>query len=76
MADQTRHSKCSAGDHRADLNLVGVGQHFIFRDEFIAADDQMRLHDQIELAQQFLGALRSFDLDLSVRVTQLYEHAR
>ena len=37
--------------------------------------DQMRLHDEIEFAQ-VLGAFRSFDFDLSVRVTQLNEHAR
>ena len=66
----------SAGNDWPDFNLVAVGQDLIFRDEFITPYDQMRLHDEIEFSQQVLGAFRSFDFDLSVRVTQLNEHAR
>ena len=66
----------AAGDDRPDFNLVGVGKHFIFRDEFIAPDDEVRLNDQIEFAQQFLGAFGAFDFDLSLGMTQVNKHVR
>ncbi len=68
--------RSAAGDHRPDFYLVGIGKHFIFRDEFIAPDDQMRLNDQIQLAQQLFGAFRAFDFNLALWMAKVNKHAR
>ena len=74
MVRRGSHSS-AAGDHRPDFNLVGIGEHFIFSDEFIAPDDEMRLNDQIEFAQQLFGAFRPFDFHLALWMTEVNKHA-
>ena len=66
----------AAGDDRPDFYLVGVGKHFIFRDEFIASDDEVRLNDQVEFAQHLFGAFGPFDFNLALRVAEVNKHAR
>ncbi len=65
----------STGNDRTDFDLVGIGEHFVFRHEVVTADHQMRLDDEIEFAQQFLSALGAFDFDLALRVTEVNNHA-
>lgn len=62
------------GDHRSDFNLIAVVQHFVFGDEVIALDHQMRFDDEIQLSQEFLDLLGTFDLDRSSWVAQLDLH--
>ena len=62
------------GDHRSDFNLIAVVQHFVFGDEVIALDHQMRFDDEIQLSQEFLDLLGTFDLDGSSWVAQLDLH--
>ena len=66
----------AAGDHRSDFNLIAVVQHFVFGDEIIAFDHQMRFDDEIQLAQEFLDLLGAFDLDGSGWMAQLDLHGR
>ena len=63
-------------DHRSDFNLIAVVQHFVFGDEIIAFDHQMRFDDEIQLAQEFLDLLGAFDLDGSGWMAQLDLHGR
>ncbi len=62
------------GDHRSDFNLIAVVQHFVFGDEIIAFDHQMRFDDEIQLTQEFLDLLGTFDLDGSSWMAQLDLH--
>src|SRR5574340_1026822 len=64
----------SPRDHRTDLDPVGISQHFIFRNEFVAPDHQMRFDDQIQFAQQLLGAFGALDFDLVRGMAELDDH--
>ena len=64
----------TSGDHRSDFNLIAVVQHFVFGDEIIAFDHQMGFDDEIQLSQEFLDLLGTFDLDGSSWVAQLDLH--
>ena len=37
----------ATGDDRSDFNLIAVVQHFVFGDEIIAFDHEMRFDDEI-----------------------------
>ena len=54
--------------HWANFDLIGILQHFIFGDEIVAADDQMRFDDQVQITQQFFDALGAFDFDVAFRM--------
>jgi len=73
----TQHCLCiaAAGNDRPDFDLVGIGEHFIFRDKVVTSDHQMRLDDEIEFPQHFFAALGPFDFHLAWGMTQLYDHA-
>ena len=64
------------GDHRPDFNLIAVVQHFVFGDEIIAFDHQMGFDDEIQLTQEFLDLLGTFDLDGSSWMAQLDLHGK
>ena len=64
----------TAGNDRPDFDLVGIGEHFIFRNQVITPNHQMRLDHEIKFAQHFFCALGAFDLDLALGMTQLNHH--
>ena len=66
----------ATGDHRSDFNLIAVVQHLVFGDEVVAFDHQMRFDDEIQLAQEFLDLLGTFDFDGSGWMAQLDVHGR
>jgi hypothetical protein len=64
----------TAGNDRPDFDLVGIGEHFIFRNQVITPNHQMRLDHEIQFAQHFFGALGAFDFHLALGMTQLDDH--
>jgi hypothetical protein len=64
----------ASGYHRPDLNVVCVRYDLILGHELITADDQMRLHDEIQIPQHLAHPLWTFDLNFPVRMTQLDDH--
>ena len=56
--------------------LIAIVEHFVFGDQIITSDHQMRLDREIQLAQEFFGALGAFDLDGSGWMAQLDLHER
>jgi hypothetical protein len=66
----------STGNHRSDFNLIGVVEHLVLGDEIVAFDHQMCFDDEIQLAQEILDLLRTFDFDGSGRMAELNVHGR
>lgn len=56
--------------------MILVVEHLVFSDEFVAPDDQMGFHDQIQFLQQVLDLLRAFDVDGSGRMAELDLHGK
>lgn len=54
--------------------MILVVEHLVFSDEFVAPDDQMGFHDQIQLFQQVFDLLRAFDVDDSGGMAELDLH--
>lgn len=42
--------------------MILVGDHLVFGDQFIPANDQMRFDYEIQFAQDILRPFRAFDL--------------
>ncbi len=55
----------TAGDDWPDFDPVGIRKHFIFRDEVVATNHQVRFHDEVEFAQQILRSFGTLDFDLA-----------
>ena len=66
----------SSRNHWSNFNLIAVIQHFVFGDEIIALDDEMRFDDEIQFAQEFFSFLGTFDLDDPSWMAQLDLHGR
>lgn len=64
----------SARDHRTDFDLILVGEHLVFRDEFIAANDQVRLNNKIQFAQDVLRPFRPLEVDCAGGMAELDLH--
>lgn len=56
--------------------MITVIQHFIFGDEIVAFDHQMRFNNEIQFTQEVFDLLRTFDFDGSGWMAQLNLHAR
>ncbi len=61
-------------DHRSNFNLIAVVEYFVFGDEIIPFDDEMRFDDEIQLAQKLFDLLGTFDFDGSGWMAQLNLH--
>ena len=42
--------------------MILVGEHLVFGDQFIPANDQMRFDDEIQFAQDILCPFRALDI--------------
>lgn len=65
---------CSPGDHRPDFDPVRVAQEFVFSDQLIASDDEMRFHHEIQFPQDLFAAFGPLDFDLTRGMAQLDDH--
>ena len=63
-------------DHRSNLDLVFVVEHFVFGHEIVAFDHQMRFDDEVQFTQEFLDLPGAFDLDSSGWMAELDLHGR
>ena len=70
----TGYGVLSTGNHRPDFDVILVGEHLVFRDQLIAADDQVRFNHEIQLAQDILRPLRAFEIHRSRGMTELDAH--
>lgn len=68
------YSWLSAGDDRPDFNGILVGEHLVFGDQFVAANDQVRFDQEIQLTQDVLRFLGPFDVHCSRRMAELHTH--
>jgi hypothetical protein len=64
----------AAGNHRTDLDLILIREDFILGDQLIAADDQVCLNQQVQLAQEISRLLWAFNLHDACRMAQLDPH--
>jgi len=69
-------SLAPARDHRSDFNVIALIQHLVFGDKIVAFDHEMRLDDEIQVAQEVFDFLGAFDFDGSRWMTQLNLHER
>jgi len=67
-------SLASARDHWSDFNVIAVVQHLVFGDKIVAFDHEMRLDDEIQVAQEVFDFLGAFDFYGSGWMTQLDLH--
>jgi len=54
--------------------VVCVRYDLVLGHELVTADDQMRLHDEIQIPQHLPHPLWTFDFNFPVRMTQLDDH--
>ena len=64
----------SSRNYRPDFDLVLVGEHLVFRDEFIAANDQVGLDDKIQFAQDILCPFGAFEIHCAGGMAELDLH--
>jgi hypothetical protein len=54
--------------------MILVGEHLVFGDQFIPANDQMRFDYEIQFAQDILRPFRAFDLYRAGGMAELNVH--
>lgn len=64
------------GNDWTNFHLVLVIQHFVFGDEIVAFDHEMRFDDEIQFAQEIFNFFGTFDFDGSGWMAQLDLHER
>ncbi len=72
--DIAHRNLCSPGDDRPDFDLILVGEHFFFGDQFIAANDQMRFDHEIQFSQDILRPFRALDVQRAGGMAELDMH--
>jgi hypothetical protein len=72
--DPGRPAAGSARDHRADLDLIGIGEPLLARQQISVPDDEHRLGIDVQPLEQRAHARRAGDLDLAGWVAELDLH--